>query len=128
MHSFYNLVYIRMASILPVLVCVEITIFLILYRKKGSTLRGQNMLLCGIVCFLVVAISNLLTSFGFFLITVGPEDTFTIHPLIFWGQTPVFLLGCLTCGIGACRWYLNQVRTIETSVNKQITINNKQGI
>jgi hypothetical protein len=106
MQSFYNLVYIRTASIVPVLVCMEVLVILILYRKK-HTFKGQNFLICGIMCFLLAEISNFLTSFGFFLIK-ETGNTFSIHPLIFWGQTPVFLLGCLTCGIGAYRWYLHR--------------------
>ncbi len=69
------------------------------------TFRGQNLLLCGMISFLLVAISNFAGSLGFFVSTAAGNsgNYFMIHPLIFWGQTPVFLLGCLTCGIGAWR-------------------------
>jgi len=36
------------------------------------------------------------------------ENIFMIHPLVFWGKTPFFLLGCLTSGIGGYYWYKAQ--------------------
>ena len=110
MQSFYNLVYIRLASIVPVVVCIEVLIIFLIY-KKNHRFKGQNFIIWGIMCFLLTETLKFLAAFGFFLIA-ETGNTFSIHPLIFWGRTPVFLLGCLSSGIGVYRWYQNQ-RAIE---------------
>ncbi len=107
MHSFYNLVYVKLVPILSVLVCVEVASFLLLYRRRSS-FSGQNLLLSGIMCFLLVAILNCIGSFGLFdsVIVRDSVEYFAQHPLIFWGKTPVFLFGCLLSGIGVFRLYV----------------------
>ena len=83
MQGFHGLMYFRMSTILPVLVCIEIITLLIFCRKKGIIFGGQRLLLCGMICFLLGTIFNLLTSFGFFMISAGEEGAFTVHPSFF---------------------------------------------
>jgi hypothetical protein len=87
-------------GVLPFLVSAEIIFLIAFCKKKGIWFKGANIILAGMIIFIVGSILNMTTAFGFFIVPAGPDGAFSVHPVIWIIQCIIFVPAWILIGAG----------------------------